>query len=171
MADADTDTEPPYLTRAAPTLQQRHTSAKPLNAFLVEDNKDIRDAIVEGMPEMMPVQFVGIATDESSARLWLRANEGYWDIAIVDLLLLQGTGFGVVAECRHRSDLQKVVVLSIIVDEAVSQRCLDLGANAVFDKNNDIEKLVDYCRIHAAYLAFRRDCDAVPPPAGTEVLP
>jgi two-component system OmpR family response regulator len=168
---SDADTQPSHLTRPAPTLRQRQADAKPLNAFLVEDNENIRDAIVEVMPEMMPVQFVGITADESSARLWLRANEGCWDIAIVDLLLLQGTGFGVVAECRRRSDLQKVVVLSSTVDEAVRQRCLDLGANAVFDRNNDIGKLVNYCRAHAAYLAFRHDTDIARPPTGTEVLP
>lgn len=161
-----TDTQPLHLAPPARTQQHRQTDGTPLNAFLVEDNEDIQDAIVEAMQEMAPVQFVGIATNQSSACLWLHANESYWDIAIIDLLLLQGTGFGVVAECRHRSDMQKVVVLSSIVDDAVRQRCLDLGADEVFDKTRDIEKLVDYCRVHAAYLAFLRDSGICPATRG-----
>ena len=146
-------------------------SSAPIHAFLVEDNPDIRDAMVEDMEEMAPVRFVGLATNEDSARLWLSANDGYWDIAIIDLMLAQGTGFGVVEACRNRSDMQKVVVLTSFVDEHFRQRCIDLGADEVFDKTQDIEKLVDYCRVHAMYLAFMRESGIAPPAAGSEMFP
>lgn len=145
--------------------------ATSIHAFLVEDNPDIRDTIVETMEELAPVRFVGLATNEDSARLWLGANDGYWDIAIIDLMLAQGTGFGVLSECQQRPEMQKVVVLTSFVDEHFRQRCIELGADEVFDKAKDIEKLVDYCRVHAMYLAFMRDSGIAPPPADSEIFP
>lgn len=120
-----------------------------LSAFLVEDRADIRDTLVEAMEEVAPLKFVGQADTEASAKQWLSANDGRWDLAIVDLFLGDGTGFGVLKECRDRSPRQKVVVLTSYAQERVLEHCRELGADAVFDKSQDVEKLVEFCRAHA----------------------
>ncbi|MES2399818.1 MAG: response regulator [Pseudomonadota bacterium] len=133
------------------------TEGAKLNTFLVEDNEDTRDIVVEAMETLTSVRFVSVATDEPSARKWLQDHEGQWNLAIVDLMLLDGSGMGVLKACRSRSPMQKVVVLTGHTDEGIVQRCRDLGADQVFDKSTDIASLVDYCKVHATYLGFMQD--------------
>ena len=82
---------------------------------------------------------------ENESKQWLSENLGRWDLAIVDLFLKQGSGLGVLAACRGRNPLQKVVVLSNYATNDIRQRCAQLGVDAVFDKSNEIDALVDYC--------------------------
>jgi two-component system, OmpR family, response regulator len=67
------------------------------------------------------------------------------DLAVVDLFLKQGSGLGVLEACRIRSPRQRVVVLSNYATPDMRQRCTQLGADAVFDKSNEIDALVEYC--------------------------
>lgn len=123
-----------------------------ISAFLVEDRADIRTVLVEAMEEVAPLKFIGQADSEHSARKWLDEHNGSWDIAIVDLFLAQGSGFGVLREVQDRKPGQKVVVLTDYNQHNILQRCRDLGADEVFDKSQDVEKLVQFCRTHAAHL-------------------
>ena len=124
-----------------------------IKAFLVEDRSDISSTLVEAMEEIAPLRFIGLARDESSARKWLSSNDGNWDLAIVDLFLAGGSGFGVLKDCQARSARQKVVVLTSYAQQNVLQRCRELGADAVFDKSQDVEELVKFCTLHANQLA------------------
>ena len=135
----------------------------PLSAFLVEDNADTRDTLVEAIQELAPIKFTGVAVTEADARQWLASNP--WDIAIVDIHLAKGSGFGVLNDCLARSNMQKVVVLTGHGDEFIRQRCIELGADAFFFKDCDIERLVDFCKVHAAYLEFMRTHGLLPPAA------
>lgn len=123
-----------------------------ISAFLVEDKPDLRNTLVEAMEEIAPLRFVGHADSESGARRWLSVHGEDWDLAIVDLYLSEGSGFGVLQSCRQRKPGQKVVVLTSHNQENILHHCRELGADEVFDKSNDVEKLVRYCRNHAASL-------------------
>jgi DNA-binding NarL/FixJ family response regulator len=123
-----------------------------ISAFLVEDRPDIRDTLIDAMEEVAPLKFIGLADTEATACQWLAVNDGNWDLAIVDLFLGQGSGFGVLKDCQNRSPRQKVVVLTSYAQQNVLNRCRELGADAVFDKSQDVEKLVHFCREHAAHL-------------------
>lgn len=123
-----------------------------INAFLVEDKPDIRRTLVEAMEEIAPLRFVGHADSETSARQWLGSHNEDWDLAIVDLFLAEGSGFGVLKDCQQRTARQKVVVLTSHNQENILHYCRELGADEVFDKSQDVEKLVLYCQAHAASL-------------------
>lgn len=123
-----------------------------LSAFLVEDREDIRDTLIDAMEEIAPLKFVGVASSEADARQWLSANDNTWDLAIVDLFLGLGTGFGVLKEVQGRSPLQKVVVLTSYGQQRILDHCRELGADEIFDKSQDVEKLIAFCRLHAANL-------------------
>jgi DNA-binding NarL/FixJ family response regulator len=123
-----------------------------ISAFLVEDKPDIRRTLVEAMEEIAPLRFVGHADSETGARQWLGAHEADWDLAIVDLFLAEGTGFGVLKDCQRRTARQKVIVLTSHSQENLLARCRELGADEVFDKSHDVEKLVRFCRNHAESL-------------------
>ena len=132
-----------------------------LNTFLVEDSTAIQEVLIEAMELIAPMKFVGLATTEDEAVQWLTANSNAWDLTIIDLVLHRGTGFGVLHACRERSAMQKVVVLTSYREEDMWQRCRQLGADGVFDKSHQIEELVDFCRVHAAYLKFMSETDSL----------
>ena len=116
-----------------------------LRIYLVEDNLLIRENLTSTLMEMASAAFVGWAEGEREAIGWLSDNTNDWDLVIVDLFLKQGNGLGVVGACRTRATCKKLVVLTNYATPAVRERCMALGADAVFDKSNDIEKLVEFC--------------------------
>ena len=130
-----------------------------ISTFLLEDQTDIRDALIDGMQKFAPVRFIGLADTEAAAKKWLSANDSKWDLAIVDLCLAQGSGLNVLKGCQSSSARQKVVVFTSYTEEHLLRRCRDLGADAVFNKAHDVEKLVNFCKRHAANLESLRDHD------------
>ncbi|MFT3812078.1 MAG: response regulator [Acidovorax sp.] len=120
-----------------------------LRTYLVEDNPTIRENLIGTLEELASVEPVGIAETEDEGKAWLTRHPGQWDLAIVDLFLRQGSGLGVLAACRERQTHQKIVVLSNYATPEVRMRCAQLGVDAVFDKSNEIDALVDYCIEHS----------------------
>lgn len=120
-----------------------------LKTYLVEDNATIRDNLIATLEELASVNAVGTTDNENDGKDWLLKNPQLWDLAILDLFLKQGSGLGVLAACRDRKPTQKVVVLSNYATADIRQRCAQLGVDAVFDKSNEIDALVDYCRLQS----------------------
>lgn len=116
-----------------------------MKTYIVEDNPTIRENLIGTLEELACVIAVGTAETENDGKAWLNENRQEWDLAIVDLFLKQGSGLGVLAACRDRPSRQKVVVLSNYATVDIRQRCAQLGVDAVFDKSNEIDALVDYC--------------------------
>lgn len=116
-----------------------------LKTYIVEDNPTIRENLIGTLEELACVIAVGTAETENDGKAWLTDNAQEWDLAIVDLFLKQGSGLGVLAACRDRPSRQKVVVLSNYATTDIRQRCAQLGVDAVFDKSNEIDALIDYC--------------------------
>jgi DNA-binding NarL/FixJ family response regulator len=134
-----------------------------IKAYLVEDQADIRNALVDGMQEVIPLQFIGQGSNEPEALQWLDGNRHTWDVIIIDLVLRDGSGFGVLRACQGRRPQQKAVVLTSYVDDNILAQCQALGADAVFDKNDEIEALVTFCLDHAEDLGKAKN--ALTPPA------
>lgn len=121
-----------------------------LRTYIVEDNATIRENLIGTLEELACVSTVGFAESESAGRDWLTHNGEVWDLAIVDLFLRPGSGLGVLQACQTRQPGQKVVVLSNFATPDMRRKCIELGADAVFDKSNEIEALVDYCNDYRA---------------------
>lgn len=123
-----------------------------LKTYLVEDNPTIRDNLIATLEELACVDAIGCSDNEDEGKEWLLDNPGQWDLAILDLFLKQGSGLGVLAACKNRKANQKIVVLSNYATADIRHRCLQLGVDAVFDKSNEIDALVEYCRNLSATL-------------------
>ena len=121
-----------------------------LRAYIVEDSPTIRENLIETLHELAEVDAVGMADTERDAKSWLGQNLEAWDVAVVDLFLREGNGLGVVEACRGRRHGQKVIVLSNQATSDMRRRCAQLGADAVFDKSNEIDALIDYCMQQSA---------------------
>ncbi len=116
-----------------------------LRTYIVEDNATIRENLIGTLEELACVKALGWAETESEAKGWLAQHDNQWDLTIVDLFLKQGSGLGVLEACRGRPPGQRVVVLSNYATADMRKRCTQLGADAVFDKSNEIDALVEYC--------------------------
>lgn len=117
-----------------------------IRVFLVDDSEKTR-RLFQDLLSGQGFAFAGTAGTEAEANLWLDENVGGWDLAIVDLLLEQGAGLGVIERCRKTNGKTKgkVAVFSAYATPGVRARCIELGADAVFDKT-DLSGLLDYCK-------------------------
>jgi len=114
----------------------------PLRVFLVEDSAILRDRLVEMFAAWENVEMAGHAEAEDAADAALRTQN--WDVLILDLQLLHGTGLGVLASLRsHRKPGTTVIVLTNYAIPSYRARSLELGADYFFDKANDFGKIKD----------------------------
>ena len=121
-----------------------------LRTYIVEDNPTIRANLIDTLEELACITAVGTAETENEGKGWLIDNDQAWDLAIVDLFLKQGNGLGVLQSCRGRRTDQKVVVLTNYATPEIRTRCAQLGVDAVFDKSNEIDALIDFCLAQCA---------------------
>ena len=113
--------------------------------YIVEDSATIRENLILTLEEIAPVKVVGFAETEHEASSWLSSHNGEWQLAIVDLFLKEGSGLGVLKGCQKRNSFQKVVVLTNYATSEIRRRCAELGSDAVFDKSNELDELLEYC--------------------------
>ena len=123
----------------------RHSTVS-LITFLVEDSITIRETLIPTLEELANVRVVGTAETENEAIVWLQNHPDEWALAVVDLFLKEGSGLGILKQCRTRLAQQRVVVLTNYATAEIRSRCLALGADAVFDKSNELEDFLDFCR-------------------------
>ena len=95
----------------------------------------MRGLIQDLLASLGGLRLVGTAGTEAEAYLWLEEHPGRWDVAIIDLVLEQGSGLGVIKRARRAPRPGRIAVFSSYASAAVRQHCLDLGADAVFDKS------------------------------------
>ncbi len=120
-------------------------SALPLKIYLVEDSLVIRESLIATLEELVPVTIVGTAEDERTAVQWLSQPTNPWDLVVIDIFLKHGSGLGVLRFAQTLSRGRALVVLSNYATIDMQRKCLELGADRVFDKSNDIEDLIQYC--------------------------
>lgn len=105
-----------------------------LKVFLVEDIQRMHGLLHEVF-ESIGGTVVATASTEAEAKLWLDDHRGQWDLAVIDLVLEQGAGLEVIRRCKADPTGGKVVVFSSYATPGVREHCLELGADAVFDKH------------------------------------
>lgn len=116
-----------------------------LPIYIVEDSKVIRDNLIATIEELAPVRVVGFAEDEGTAVEWLKDSHHEVALVIVDIFLKKGSGLGVLRAVQHLSRLRSVVVLSNYATVDIRRKCLELGADGVFDKSTEIDGLIAHC--------------------------
>ncbi len=139
-----------FHANAGPKLQTSDSeeellSMRSLRTYIVEDSLVIRENLIATLEELGPVEVVGTAEDESTAVQWLKRPSNRFDLVIVDIFLKGGSGLGVLRASNGLPQRHKMVVLSNYATPDIRRKCLELGADRVFDKSNDIDALIAYC--------------------------
>jgi DNA-binding NarL/FixJ family response regulator len=115
-----------------------------IRVFLVEDTHHLQNAIRDLLQSLGDFAVVSTVSTEAEANLWLLDNPGGWDLAVIDLILEQGTGMGVIAKCRQSNAGGQVVVFSDYATPGIRRHCLGLGAHETIAKT-DVNVFIDYC--------------------------
>ncbi|ATU63313.1 response regulator transcription factor [Piscinibacter gummiphilus] len=124
----------------------RGGAADPLTVYLVEDSTIIRDNLLALMHETLPLTVMGSASSETEAIAALRDGAATADLVIVDIFLKDGSGLGVLAARHQVAATGHWIVLTNHSTPDMRRKCLELGADALFDKSNEIEALLLYCK-------------------------
>jgi CheY-like chemotaxis protein len=114
-----------------------------LRVFLVEDLQSMHSLLHDVFDAIGAVVAATVRT-EAEALLWLTEHPGQWDLAVIDLVLDQGAGMSVIRRCKSEPLAGKVVVFSSYASPGVRKHCEELGADAVFDKN-DPQAFINWC--------------------------
>jgi len=104
-----------------------------VRVLIVEDSKRMQELVGDLLESVGGFEVVGMASNETAATEWLLRHRGGWDLAIVDLLLAEGSGFTLITRCNKEPG-GAVLVFSDFVTPVVRQRCIRLGADGVISK-------------------------------------
>lgn len=104
-----------------------------VRVLIVEDAKPMQELVSDLLESVGGFEVVGMASNETAATEWLLRHRGGWDLAIVDLLLAEGSGFTLITRCNKEPG-GAVLVFSDFVTPVVRQRCIRLGADGVISK-------------------------------------
>lgn len=126
----------------------------PLRTVIVEDNPVLLDLLTGMLAGIPGVEVVGHANSETAAIALLRETRA--DFVIVDLELRAGTGLKVLGTLQCAPDefgAPRVVVFSNHAHHVVQARCLNLGAEAFFDKSFQMDELLEFIQNAAGQTA------------------
>lgn len=114
---------------------------EPLHALVVEDAAQIAERIVEliSVPDRLKV--VATCATEDDAEAAIERNR--IDIAVIDLQLAQGTGFGAIRKLRAARNPNPVVII-VLTNHAVPAlkvAAFEAGCDFFLDKSRDFATL------------------------------
>ena len=102
--------------------------------FLAADHKRMRELLIDLFSSSGSFQLVGTACTEPEAMAWLGEHAGAWDLAVVDLVLDEGSGTAVLQFAREQHCGGLIAVLSSCVTDTLREHCYALGADTIFDE-------------------------------------
>jgi DNA-binding NarL/FixJ family response regulator len=116
-----------------------------VDVFVVEDQRQMQSVLTDLLQSLGDFRIVGSATTEAEALAWLDQHEGSWRLAIIDLVLDQGTGINVIGRARLRG--QKAA--SVAVLSGMSARdpppLPETGRRRGFPERRDMGEFIAFC--------------------------
>ena len=104
--------------------------------FIAADLKRMRGLLVELFSSSGGFQLVGTACTEDEAAAWLQEHGDAWDLAIVDLVLDEGSGTSVLRLAREHDCAGLIAVLSSCVTDPLREHCYAMGADKIFEETD-----------------------------------
>lgn len=104
--------------------------------FLVDDMQNMVALMQDLCGSLGHVRIVGTSGTEAEAIDWLNKHPGAWDVTVLDLVLAQGSGMGLIPRARAANPEGRIAVFSGYTSPGVEAHCLRLGADVVFGKQD-----------------------------------
>ena len=122
-----------------------HKRENSTRILLVEDHASFRQALAFMFEREEEFIVVGQAGSLAEARALLRKLSDGVDVAVVDLALPDGDGYGLIEELSSRPDVM-TLVLSASLEPARFARAVEAGASGVLHKSVAIGDIVEAVR-------------------------
>jgi len=128
--------------------------------FLVEDHDSFRQALAFMFEREGEFAVAGQAGSLAEARSFLSVSPEGFDVAVVDLALPDGDGFGLIEELSSRPDVM-TLVLSASLEPSRFATAVEAGASGVLHKSAPIGEIVDAVRRLKSGEALRSPAEVV----------
>jgi two-component system, OmpR family, response regulator len=111
---------------------------------MIEDSKEIVELVQDLLRHVGPFEVVAGLPTEMDGTAWLEtADHPKWQVAIIDLVLREGSGFNLIRRYREANENARILVLSDYTTPGIRVRCVELGADAVFSKG-EVKAFANY---------------------------
>ena len=113
----------------------------PLSVFIADDSAPVAEMLRELITEPGRIEVVGQADSEAGTIEALRRLKP--DVVVLDLQLKTGSGTDVIRAVRASPELagMRVIVMSNHTSPHLKAGCMELGANAYYDKVKELPAL------------------------------
>lgn len=116
-----------------------------IKTFIAEGSPVILDNLALTLEEMAPVRVIGAAGCEATALQQLARLGPEVDLVLIDAVLKEGSGLGVLRGLTQGGLRARRVILTTYATPEMRRKCEGLGAHRVFDRSTDVEHLIQYC--------------------------
>jgi len=120
---------------------------KSISVLIADDNKDFCDIVSEYLNKHDDIEVVGIANDGMEAVELISTTHP--DVVILDIIMPHLDGLGVLEKINEMNELNpfpKIIVLSAVGQDKITQRAIALGADYYIVKPFDMEIFVKRIR-------------------------
>mgnify|MGYP000141199609 CR=1 FL=1 len=115
-----------------------------IKLLIVDDNKEFCNLVVEFFENQKDIKVVGVAHDGLEALEKIDQLEP--EVLILDLIMPNLDGLGVIERLSNKPERPKIVVLSAVGQDKITQKAITLGADYYIVKPFDLNIIVDRVR-------------------------
>jgi len=121
-------------------------NGKKIQILIVDDNKDFCDILNEYLEKQDDIEIVGIANNGREAVELI--PQKLPDLVILDIIMPHLDGLGVLEKINgmNLSKFPKVIILSAVGQDKITQRAINLGADYYVIKPFDFEIFIERIR-------------------------
>jgi two-component system nitrate/nitrite response regulator NarL len=127
------------------TVIEDHTQEHSTGILLVEDHASFRQALAFMFERQGEFAVAGQVGSLAEARAFLKKSPEAFDVAVVDLALPDGDGFGLIEELSSRPGVM-TLVLSASLEPTRFATAVEAGASGVLHKSAPVGEIVDAVR-------------------------
>ena len=122
-----------------------HTQEHSTGVLLVEDHASFRQALAFMLERDGEFAVAGQVGSLAEARAFLKKSPDAFDVAVVDLALPDGDGFGLIEELSSRPGVM-TLILSASLEPTRFATAVEAGASGVLHKSAPVGEIVDAVR-------------------------
>lgn len=115
-----------------------------IKLLIADDNKEFCQLVKEFLKNESDLEILGTANDGLEALK--KTNQLKPDVLILDLIMPNLDGLGVIERLASKPDKPKIIVLSAVGQDKITQKATNLGADYYIVKPFDLNILVDRIR-------------------------
>lgn len=112
--------------------------------LIADDNKEFCNLVVEFFENQKDIKVVGVAHDGLDALE--KVDQFRPEVLILDLIMPNLDGLGVIERLSNEPERPKIIVLSAVGQDKITQKAISLGADYYIVKPFDLNILIDRVR-------------------------